>query len=341
MPRYLNVLAVCLCGAISLAAGDVRCKDESGQPTNWFIVYKLPTLPNSDSGFKYAYMDTQTPSFSLSSHTINDSSGGAIASTLAPLYDNPSQNDIAYALYNDEHPDGRKSEYRGHTKGVVAFDEMSGFWLIHSTPKFPSLSTKYDYPEGEARNGQTFLCVTFRTEEFEAISRQLAFDYPWIYANNSVSRYNVPTFVDVLNGRHVTSPPFHSVTSLTSATGGKFISFAKYSSDAVPLYDVIVAPYFRDGLRTETWQNGIGKMSSNCTSGYQVENVKTVNLLGFQFDSTKDHSKWAITTTSKWVCIGDLNRQTSQSERAGGTLCFESNDVWESFNKIAVEIETC
>ena len=81
-----------------------------------------------------------------------------------------------------------------------------------------------------------------------------------------------------------------------------------------------VAPSLGVGLRTETWQNGGGRLPSFCKSdGYawDVENVLSVNLgSGVAFQETQDHSKWAVSIAStedeKWACVGDLNMQTGQ-----------------------------
>ena len=34
---------------------------------------------------------------------------------------------LSYAFYCDAHPDGTMTATKGHTKGVVAFDDNSGF----------------------------------------------------------------------------------------------------------------------------------------------------------------------------------------------------------------------
>ena len=66
-------------------------------------------------------------------------------------------------MYNDEHADGKADSYRGHSKGAVVFDNETGFWLIHSVPKFPHPDS-YIYPESGHNNGQSFLCITLSTK---------------------------------------------------------------------------------------------------------------------------------------------------------------------------------
>lgn len=55
-------------------------------------------------------------------------------------------------------------------KGVLLFDDFEGVWLIHSIPFFPLIQTnKYIYPESGKRNGQTVLCITFKTANLNDI----------------------------------------------------------------------------------------------------------------------------------------------------------------------------
>ena len=80
-------------------------------------------------------------------------------------------------MYNDEFPNGTSSATAAHAKGVVAFDGQSGFWLVHSVPRFPPApdggppGTKgnYSYPTTGLRYGQTMLCVSLPLHQADLI----------------------------------------------------------------------------------------------------------------------------------------------------------------------------
>ena len=94
-------------------------------------------------------------------------------------------------------------------------------------------------------------------------------------------------------------------------------------------------------MLTETWNNGAGTLTSNCSQNlqYHVMNIEEVkfDILNLKFSVHHDHSKWAVTSFSdnvagqkvKIACIGDINRQEEQFKRSGGTVCFLNNEnVW-------------
>lgn len=54
--------------------------------------------------------------------------------------------------------------------GDIAFDQTSGFWLVHSVPKFPPhLQDGYGYPDSGMMFGQSFLCITLDYKYFNVI----------------------------------------------------------------------------------------------------------------------------------------------------------------------------
>ncbi|XP_022085270.1 uncharacterized protein LOC110976371 [Acanthaster planci] len=345
----VTVLTVIMVGT-SYAA--VTCMDANGKPVDWFIVYKLPRDSNSQilqvrDGCGQMYMDANNPVLKLSSAWISDTDH-AIAYTLKQIYQNHASQDVAYLLYNDELPNSKaKTSTHGHTKGDLAFDATSGFWLVHSTPRFPNNSSMtYSWPESAQIYGQAFLCVTYGYDQFEEIGQQLMYNYPWIYDFNLPSELvsHTPSISRVAHKEHVTSPPWNRTATLTSRAGQRFISFAKASNFGKDLYAGWLAPYFNSTLYVETWQNGPGNMNSSCVKGRNVNNIKNLNLAGGEaFKNSKDHSKWAVTTKSglAWTCIGDINRQCHQEFRGGGTVCFQNAAVNKVFHDSVTGIQQC
>jgi deoxyribonuclease-2 len=96
----------------------------------------------------------------------------------------------------------------------------------------------------------------------------------------------------------------------------------------------------------------LGTMPTNCSNQYAVYNIDKINLDkivpgGFSYVNGADHSKWAANLalndqSSKYACVGDINRQTSQFSRGGGTVCFNNNqNVWSLYYNLIDLTENC
>lgn len=333
--------------------GDIQCLTSEGKPIDWFIIYKLP-----NSVFKrqaFFYMDAENKRWNSSSSTM-DKKDNAVYKTLQQVYQNGGE--MMYAMYNDQPSKLQSSasqtadlhykQIYGHTKGVISFSKDLGFWLIHSAPKFPKPKrVGYHWPRNLKRNGQTFLCISLRTESaLDDIGEQLLYNYPDIYDHAMPASFKskYPKMAAAVATEHVTTPPWKRETILTSLAGRKFHSFAKYSSFDADLYGSWLAPRFQQSLLVETWQDVPHKLCSNCTGKYWVYNIESVNFKdkNAEFKETVDHSKWAITMSAKspWICIGDINRAQAQMKRPGGTVCFQDQQVWEQFHDLICTGET-
>ena len=268
-----------------------------------------------------------------------------IANTLQPIYDNYKTDPKMYMFYNDETPEKRVSYTHGHTKGVISFDMDTGFWLVHSLPRFPNYAnSSYEFPHSGHTNGQTFLCMSFSYKEsFNDIGKLLLYNWPQIYDSALPENMKAgnPNMTSAMKGNHVEKAPFNMTLRLKTLGGNEFQAFAKFSDFNADLYDHWIAPYYQAQLYTETWQNGVGKLPSNCSTPYKVYNVKDVTIVDESFTETKDHSKWAVTENSTYVCIGDINRAKSQYKRCGGTVCFNHTMVSAAFYKAVTDSEPC
>lgn len=180
-------------------------------------------------------------------------------------------------------------------------DDENGLWIVHSVPKFPPVPEDgaYSYPVSGRNFGQSVLCVSFNTENMNKVGLQLKYNQPDIYAYHIPYTLQMPLMylTDVTKGLLINTPPWFNTQALQSLAGASFLSFAKTRDFNQDLYEDFVAPTLRAGLFVQTWPNGPGRLTSDCSSSYYVQNVKqlrvkVVNWLSFS--STTDHSKWAV-----------------------------------------------
>lgn len=368
---------------------EIVCRNGiTGEPVDWFTIYKLPKkverifdtrkkskVPFVGQGTAYVYMTDKEQEWKLSSVSLNDtlSMPGV---TLDRLYttDFSADPSFGYILYNDQAD--TVTVVKGHTKGVVLFNEKSAVWIVHSIPHFPPKASEknYEIRQPQCLFGQSMLCMSFKFEELEKIGQQLLFTFPQIYDSfvpDNLRNLNSPVLANILNvlkGGHVREEPWSSVSLLTTAGGEKMLSFAKFSEFHDDLYSGLVAPNLKTTLLTETWSNGAGTLRSNCSTNteYHVLNIESVRIeaANLKFSVHNDHSKWTVSDLTENLshfihaeyddaenyedqagqiaCIGDINRQKDQFKRAGGTVCFMNNqNVWEEYHKLVSDVEQC
>lgn len=149
-----------------------------------YYLYKLPNKYSNEakSGYEYLYITPKSSSWTLSKFLINSTSSMP-GKTLSLIYDNNSVNDNLIAMYNDEPTNEKVDMVRGHTKGVVVANDISGFWLVHSVPKFPpAIGESYDYPHTGRVYGQSFLCISFTGDQMGIVGKQLQYNEPRFYS---------------------------------------------------------------------------------------------------------------------------------------------------------------
>ncbi|KFD44894.1 hypothetical protein M513_14229, partial [Trichuris suis] len=96
----------------------------------------------------------------------------------------PKQNDISYAMFNDQLPTSPGFTTGGSSKGVIAFKGNSGFFLTHSAPGFPKAAKKYEWPDHLTRQAHLFVCLNVDKGELEYIADRLVYASPLIYASS-------------------------------------------------------------------------------------------------------------------------------------------------------------
>jgi hypothetical protein len=216
MKPSLSYIALTILGlGAQHAEGTVRCLDNSGHPVDWYLVYKL------NDGAEYAYYDSTSDATILTPSTIQSVGAGnnsCIERTTAQIYDN--KETINWALYNDENAINGVTNYTcGHSKGMVAFTKdgssdanddtsssVTGFWMLHSAPKFPNISLdSYEFASNALLYGQNFFCASLDgVEAFDNAAKQLRYVTPWVFASNNLNSdtSSLSNWNDLLDALH-------------------------------------------------------------------------------------------------------------------------------------------
>ena len=206
-------------------------------------------------------------------------------------------------------------------------------WLIHSVPRFPPdprQGTGYRYPDSGIQNGQSFLCIRANYLDLIIIANDLFYTWPWIYAHNNpdVSRFRI--LWRVLYAGPIKNHQPKRYDQAAVQTIGQFTIFSKAGGYNGDIYKGLMAPYFQDQVKparlsmyVKTWIRR-RELPSDCRGGTNVYNVDRIErLVGYNYQKSQDHSKWAITNTY-YVCVGGLNRMTTQAVRGGSSMCLKA-----------------
>jgi len=319
--RTVVIVAIAL---PALIAG-LGCLDDSGNPVDWYVGLK------HSGTTQYFYADANSDTFVLSKEKMdNPSTGAPVQTIIAGLAAN-------YALYNDQVPnDGPNNDKFGHTKGMVGIstDATTGFWLIHSVPQWAGESNgKYSgYPESGIEYGQSFLCMSLSASTLEKLTTNFELNRPQVYDVSFSTKVGsaLPGLYATLKEGAYYAPSGTNITSITTVGGQAFTIFGKNTAWNSDLYSALVAPYYNEDIWVESWLNGAGDLENYCKPTYKQNtyNIETYTVLEYAMNEGNDHSKFAVLPSSKTLCIGDINRQSGQFKRGGGTACFTATSLF-------------
>lgn len=337
----------------------ISARNHSDQSVDWWFAYKLPSgaqhPPKAHdgappaSGYEYLYFDpkprkeTNTPKPLTLSHFRLNQSGGCFFNTVSQLFSERPQ--IGRIMYDDEVSGLGQDGHRGHCKGVLGFDleSDSAFWMIHSTPRYPGAWIP-DYPEFEVIYGQTYLCITLpdvRTAEEIAgvMTRQ---HEPWVYGVRLPHDLPANSPLRALGAEYYTNKagPFTEILNFKSKHGQPFRLMAKNAKWGKDFWNELAIDALDCNLNVETWRRGTLAATVDDAGCHSVGDAQSINLepinVHYAWPYTQDHAKWAVSlkASTPWVCVGDINRDKSQSRRGGGAVAFQEASLWDSLTKI-------
>lgn len=333
---------------------EISALDENGNKVDWWFIYKVPQLnagagTDKATGYEYVYYDAAIDAnpdprqriVDKSPYTLN-SDKGALNQTVNSVfknYKNPGPT-TGWIIYNDEYPASIKKHddaSKGHTKGVLAFDSdtKTGFWLLHSWPKFldPGATT-----DPTPKYGQTYICISLDLDTVNTIAAQMIqHQEPQLY--DAV----IPDSLKAASVYQLTQPLANppqadsNVLDLKSIGGMPFKVIAKNREWNKDFWNELVGPTLGDDMDDETWIRGPIPPIADSDGIHKTFDIKYINLgpLGahWAWPETNDHAKWAIALHEQWICVGDINRMISQRKRGGGTIAFQNTILWSALSK--------
>ncbi|CAI2347913.1 unnamed protein product [Caenorhabditis sp. 36 PRJEB53466] len=315
-----------------------------GKSVDWFVVYKLPKLSGGTDGKEFVYVDSEMPSSWQKGNDINDPKV-AVGATVSQVYE--SDNDDFSFMYSDDDPVKPADSYRGHAKGVALFDTKTGFWLIHSVPNFPPTKS-FAYPPTAEKYGQSFFCSSLPVEHLADLAEHWKYIQASPYLLNLPEKFatRFPTLKNVQAKQSLarSATQFSVAKPIKTVQGAVMMAYAKHKKFDGDVWNDVISRQNRITLAVESWLNGSGDdLHTTCTSSSQTHDVTEMRVSGLNFASSKDHSKWAVSSTDSnpIVCFGDMNRQKSQLKRGGGALCIQNRALWQTYHSSVVQVEPC
>jgi deoxyribonuclease-2 len=318
--------------------------DENGKPVDWWFIYKVPKLikdasTSSATGYEYAYYDTKVGRLAKSPNLLTDGKGALDLTLNSVLKAAPVT--TGWILYNDELPasaKGKDNGALGHTKGVIAFDTESktALWLLHSWPKYVDPGAA-EMPT--PMYGQTFLCVALAIETASTIAAQMAnHQEPQTYLPRLPSSLAANDPLSLLaKPLNPNDPGDSNVLNCSTRGGLKFKVIAKNRKWGKDFWNDLVGPTLGADMDDETWIRGKIPPTLDSDGIHKTFDIKYIDLsrlgIPWAWPETHDHAKWGITTTSDWVCVGDINRMISQENRGGGTIALQDPPLWAALSK--------
>jgi deoxyribonuclease-2 len=335
------------------ATSTVSCLDERGSSVDHWLILKHP---QSNS---YFYYDSQEHDFHTSPWSLNDTQGGALAQTVKQLW---TADDINYVLYNDQPAPAPAKQMMlddvvaakyGHTKGLFAFlkndNGSRGFWLTHSIPLYPLGPQETEVYSGLGSNAYTYaqhiLCLTMSGDILNLLAKQWILNRPLIYEfhlqKESASAF--PNIQKLVNGDYSVHSVCEKKKDIQTQAGLPLTVFAKTGAWNNDLYAGCVTPFLQDTLFVESWIRGSAIGPVCPFNKHDTLDIQSLDFhtFGVGWPETKDHSKWAITALLSIVCLGDINRMTTQYSRGGGTVCFEDPILHKILKTVVTQKDAC
>lgn len=305
---------------ITLTLSDT-CISPAGKSVDWYVIYQLPKN-QTEGKLQYAYIDNTQSDFQIHNDDEN------FPPTTQTYKLNSGLN--TFLTWNDDATNGQdKPKYNdkvAHSKGVLAFNQNEGFYIIHSLPRFPFHNGKEInnvLPSNAGFYGQTFFCMSIdRNTSLNVLDALMVIEPLILLSHNSDSKNaEITSKIDKLIIRDYRGRKEFKIMNLKTIGGLNVELFLKGEVDTLP-WDGVIPNHYQDDFYVETWTRPA--LLPNVCGKVKTLNILDLHIGPYNFHDIEDHSKWGVSSNKDIICYGDLNRTQSQEKRNGSIACFKS-----------------
>ncbi|KFD54406.1 hypothetical protein M513_04749 [Trichuris suis] len=331
--------------AVPMVCGDIRPYGL----VDWGIFYKLPRTALAE-----VIMANTNPTWEASPIDLSeDVDTNPLRNTLKPILSaKDSKNIIAYS----NHAPGASAEQEKESpsKGMLAWEDSDGVWVIHTLSKWPNMNATdfvpADFPASEKAG--LILCIIVPQEAMSSLGETLTYQEPVVYfwkdANTSPLLSSDKHFYRLIKGQKLAYSPFTHQQHFLS-TFGKFPIrlYSKSKKGHLDIYSRYVTMVTRAGLKVWSSLGKYVKLPSSCTSEWKTQNLlgPSVKVNKIAVSRDDDTARWAITTGNAFplFCFSNTDRTRSHTSVASGLACIENAELRQLFQSVAAtaKLETC
>jgi hypothetical protein len=233
---------------------------------------------------------------------------------LQALYKNGEWNQ--WIAYNDDTSLlGDNHHKKGHCKGLIAWNDTSISWLIHSVPNYPRLfcgNAISPIEPNELVYAQSFVYVTLPYTEIalHSIFHQV---------------YTMEAHIYMEKGSFAKKAK-HGKDFTRLQVTPDIVHLAKPPQIHMDFFQHLLVEY-PGKWKVQTWKRGHPLEKDG------IEDIQHIKYKTKEWKTSQDHSKWGVNDQGI-VWIGDLNRMSSQESRGGGGLIIYHEEISQLFQQL-------
>ena len=210
------------------------CLNPSGKEVDWYAIFFMPASASSDAAIHYGYFDPNVSNLQFYKYDVN-----TFPPTRITRFVTSGGSNFNYFFWNDDQtvkdgPSDSASSSKAHAKGSLVYDELTGAFLLHSLPRFPTRTSANvvleELPSNGGSYGQTFLCISVNKATAESIAKRLSCINASINKSVSSDRVNSSpnTWVqNLINNKMGSSCANDHATKIRSRAGVEFTFYGK------------------------------------------------------------------------------------------------------------------